>query len=157
MIPNLGKFQIIFIGSSINNKNIFIAENKHIKNNNEVKLLGITIDHKLTCTKYINNLCNTASKTFRTLRKIRKFLSREQTKRLSEAYIMSTFKYCYLIWVFYGKTKNKSINKIHKRTLRLIYDTEDATFEDLLGRDKSRTIHEDNLHKLLVEIYKSIH
>ena len=34
---------------------------------------------------------------------------------------------------------------------------EDATFEDLLGRDKSRTIHEDNLHKLLAEIYKSIH
>ena len=34
---------------------------------------------------------------------------------------------------------------------------EDATFEDLLGRDKSRTIHEDNLHKLLVKIYTSIH
>ena len=79
------------------------------------------------------------------LTRIRKFLSQEQTKRLSE------------IWVFCGKIENKSINKIHKRTLRLIYDTEDATFEDLLGRDKSRTIHEDNLHKLLVEIYKSIH
>ena len=34
---------------------------------------------------------------------------------------------------------------------------EDATFEDLLESDKSQTIHEDNLHKLLVEIYKSIH
>ena len=43
---------------------------------------------------------------------------------------MSTFKYCPLIWVFCAKTENKSINKIHKRTLRLIYDTEDATFED---------------------------
>ena len=81
----------------------------------------------------------------------------EQTKHLSEAYIISTFKYCHLIWVFCGKTENKSFNKIHKRTLRLIYDTDDATFDDLLGRDKSRTIHEDNLHKLLVEIYKSIH
>ena len=70
---------------------------------------------------------------------------------------MSTFKYCHLIWVFCGKTENKSINKIHKRTLRLIYDREDATFEDLLGRNKSQTIHEDNLHELLVEIYKSIH
>ena len=86
----------------------------------------------------------------RTLTRIRK--EQEQTKRLSEAYIISTFKYCHLIWVFSGKTENKSINKIHKRTIRLIYDTEHATFEDLLGRDKSRTIHEDNLHKLLVEI-----
>ena len=35
--------------------------------------------------------------------------------------------------------------------------TEDATFEDLLERDKSRTIHDDNTLKLLVEICKSIH
>ena len=70
---------------------------------------------------------------------------------------MSTFKYCLLIWVLCGKIENKSINKIHKRILRLIYDRKDATFEDLLERDKSRTIHEDNLNKLLVEIYKSIH
>ena len=54
MVANLGKFQIIFIGSSINNNNIiFIVENKQIKSNNEVKLLGITIDHKLTFTKHI--------------------------------------------------------------------------------------------------------
>ena len=70
---------------------------------------------------------------------------------------MSTFKYCLLIWVLWGKIENKSISKIHKRTLRLIYDRKDATFEDLLERDKSRTIHEDNLNKLLVEIYKLIH
>ena len=42
-------------------------------------------------------------------------------------------------------------------TLRLIYDTNNATFEDLLERGKSRTIHEDNLHKLLTEIHKSIY
>ena len=64
MVANPGKFQIIFLGSSINNNNIiFIVENKHIKSNNEVKLLGITIDHKLTFTKHMKNLCNTASKT----------------------------------------------------------------------------------------------
>ena len=93
----------------------------------------------------------------RTLTRIRKFLFQEQTKRLSEAYIMLSFKYCPLIWVYYGKIEDKSTNKVYKHTLRLIYDTEDATFEDLLERGKSRTILEDNLHKLLVEIYKSVH
>ena len=54
MVANPGKFQIIFLGSSINNNNIiFIVENKHIKSNNEVKRLGITIDHRLTFTKHI--------------------------------------------------------------------------------------------------------
>ena len=70
---------------------------------------------------------------------------------------MSTFKYCPLIWIFCIKTENKSINKINKRTLRLIYDKEGSTFEDLLERDKPRTIHADNIPTLLVKIYKSIH
>ena len=59
MVANPGKFHIIFVGSSINNNQIisdnnviFIVENKHIKSNNEVKLLEITIDHKLTFTKH---------------------------------------------------------------------------------------------------------
>ena len=71
MAANPGRFHITLLGSSINNNQImsdnsiiFIIENKHLKSNNEVKLLEITIDHKLTFTKYISNSCNTASKTF---------------------------------------------------------------------------------------------
>ena len=92
------KFLIMFLGSSINNNNVtFLMKNEHTKSTNEVKLLEITIDHKLTFTKHINNLCITASNRLRALTRIRKFLSKEQTKRLSEAYVMSTFKYCPLI------------------------------------------------------------
>ena len=58
--------------------------------------------------------------------------------------------------MFCGKIENKFINKIHKHTLQLIYDTEDANLESLLERDKLRNIHENNLQKLLVEIYKLI-
>ena len=78
MVGNPGKFQIIFIRSSINNINItFIIKNKHIKSTNEVKLLGIIIDHKLTFTKHINNLCNAASKTFESFYKNKNiFISR---------------------------------------------------------------------------------
>ena len=33
---------------------------------------------------------------------------------------------------------------------------EDANFEDLLIKDNSWTIHENNIHTLLIEIYKSL-
>ena len=56
-----------------------------------------------------------------------------------------------------GKTENNSINKIHKRTFQLIYEMQDAVFEDLLERDKSKYIHENNIYTLKIEIYKSIH
>ena len=47
--------------------------------------------------------------------------------------------------MFFGKSENKFINKIHKHTLRLIYDAENATLEDLLERENLRTILE--VHK----------
>ena len=40
----------------------------------------------------------------------------EQTKYLSEAYIMSAFKHCSLIWMFCNKASVNQINKIEKRT-----------------------------------------
>ena len=78
----------------------------------------------------------------------------EQAKRLSERYIMSTFTYCPLIWMIV--IKPCLINKIHKRSLRVIYEMENANFEDLLIKDSSSTIHENNIHTLLIEIYKSL-
>ena len=49
MAANSGKFQIMFLGSKIDNSKItFAIENKQIKCKKEVKLLGITIDEKLT-------------------------------------------------------------------------------------------------------------
>ena len=97
-----------------------------------MKLLGITIDEKLTFTKHIANICSLANNRLRALTRIRRYLSTEQTKYLSEAYIMSAFKYCPLIWMFCNKTSNNQINKIHKRTHRLVYEMQDANFEDLL-------------------------
>ena len=69
---------------------------------------------------------------------------------------MSTFTYCPLIWMYCSKTANNLINKIHKYSLRLKYEMEDANLEDLLIKDSSWTIHENNIHTLLIEIYKSL-
>ena len=92
----------------------------------------------------------------RALVRISKSLSFEQAKRLSEAYIISTFMYCPFIWMFFTTTANNLINKIHKRSLRVICEMEDANLEDLLIKYSSWTIHENNIHTLLIEIYKSL-
>ena len=64
MVANPRKFQIIFLGSNIDNSNIaFMIENKKVKSRAEVKVPGITIDNKLSFTIHIENLCSTASKS----------------------------------------------------------------------------------------------
>ena len=106
-----------------------------------MKLLGISINGKLNFTKHIANICSLANNRLRVLTRIRRFLSTEETKYLSEAYIMSAFKYCPLIWMFCNKTSSNQINKLHKRILRLVYEMEDANFEDLLLKDNSWNVH----------------
>ena len=43
-----------------------------------------------------------------------------------------------------------------KRALRALYGDYESTFEELLDKDKSLTIHKKNLQRLMVEIYKTI-
>ena len=56
--------------------------------------------------------------------------------------------------MFHSRTLNNKINKLHERALRLVYNDQKSTFKDLLNMDQSFTIHERNLQKLAIEMYK---
>ena len=69
---------------------------------------------------------------------------------------MSNFSHCPLISLFCSKGANNEINRIHKRALRALHGDYESTFEELLDKFKSLTIHKKNLERLIVEIYKTI-
>ena len=56
--------------------------------------------------------------------------------------------------MFCNKWLNNRINKIHECPLRTVYNYHQCTFEELLETDNSFTIHERNLQKLAVEMFK---
>ena len=78
------------------------------------------------------------------------------TKKLSllNAFFVSQFSYCPLAWMCHSRTLNSRINKLHERYLRVIYNYEKPTFQKLLEKDKSVSIHNRNLHILATEMYK---
>ena len=49
---------------------------------------------------------------------------------------------------------NTRINNIHYRALRLIYEDNTSSFEELLLKDGSVTIHHKNLQNLAIEMFK---
>ena len=58
------------------------------------------------------------------------------------AFTTSHFSYCPLVWMFHIKTLNNRINKILVEVLRLVFKNEAfVSFDDLLKRDKSVSIH----------------
>ena len=48
------------------------------------------------------------------------------------------------------------INKLQERALRLINDDQKSNFEDLICKNKENTIHQRNLHALMIEVTKVI-
>ena len=56
--------------------------------------------------------------------------------------------------MFHGRIVNKKINHLHERALRIAYKDYIGSFEDLLKRDKSVTIHHRNIQSLAIELFK---
>ena len=49
------------------------------------------------------------------------------------------------------------INRLHERALRIVYNDDHLTFNELLKLDNSVTIHHKNIQKVAIEVYKCIH
>ena len=59
--------------------------------------------------------------------------------------------------MFHSRRTNNKINRLHERALRIVYDDDVSTFDQLLAMDKSFCIHHQNIQRLLTEIYKALH
>lgn len=140
---------------SNHNKDIFInVEEEIIECSNSVKLLGVTIDNKLDFGEHVSKLCKKASQKLHALARISNLMSREKLRILMKAFIESHFAYCPLTWMFHNRKLNNRINRLHERALRLVYKDIHLTFDELLRKDNSFSIHHRNLQKLATEMYK---
>ena len=73
---------------------------------------------------------------------------------LMNAFFNSQFSYCPLVWMCHSRSINTKINNLHYRALRMIYRDDSASFEELLVKDESATIHHRNLQSLVTEMFK---
>ena len=138
-------------------ENISIAVDREIIEASEkVKLLGVTIDNKLDFNEHVSNICKKVSTKLHALARISNFMNPQKLRMLMKAFIESQFSYCPLVWMFHSRLLNNRINKLHERALRLVYKDTTLTFERLLEKDNSFTIHHRNIQKLAIEIYKVI-
>ena len=108
-------------------------------------LLGITIDLELKFNKHIKDLCKRASFKLNALRRRRKYLGTEKARILANAFIESQLNYVRLIWMFASKMVIKKICKLQYRTLKVVYNEYDKSYEELLEMNKSASIHQKHL------------
>ena len=109
--------------------------------NNDAKLLGVTIDRDLEFDKRVLKLCSKANQKLSALSRMANLLSLNKRRTLFKVFVESQFKYCPIVWMFHSRRTNKKINRLHERALRIVYDDVVSTFDQLLAMDKSFCIH----------------
>ena len=132
------------------------VDNYEIKNSNEEKLLGITIDNKLTFEKNVYKLCRKANKILHVLSRVSHYMGERKRRIIMKAFINSPFCYCPLVWMFHSRQLNNRINKIQERALRIVYKDYNSTFNKLLIKGNSVSIHNKNTQALAIELYKIV-
>ena len=64
------------------------------------------------------------------------------------------FGYCTLTWMFHSRLFNNKINSIHERALRITYQDRISSFQKLLNKENSVSIHQRNFQALAAEMFK---
>ena len=160
MKPNQGKCHLLVADidhKSYSSNSYIYLDNTFLENEESVKFLGVTIDQNLDFEEHITLSLNEGNKKLHALMRIAKYLTQDKLRLIMKTFIESQFNYCPLIWMCHSRDPNQRINKLHDRALRVVYKNSKLTFEQLLEKDELFTIHERNLQKLAIEMYKVKH
>ena len=115
-----------------------------IKNSSSEKLLFVT---------HVSDICTKVSQKLSALSRIGHLMLPNRRKDIVNAFVLSQFGYCPLVWMFHSRKLNNRINN-HKRALRIVYQDCKSSFHELLVKDESFTIHERNIQTLAIELYR---
>ena len=119
-----------------------------------VTLLGVIIDNKLDFSSHVELLLKKGNQKLHALARISKYVSKDKLKLIMNTFIKSQLNYCPLLWMFHSRTLNNRINRLHERALRIVYQNEELSFQELLELSGDVTIHQKNLQRLATEMYK---
>ena len=128
--------------------------NDRIWESKYVKLLRINIDRSLKFDFHMLKVCSKANRKLTILRRMSKFLTFEKRRVLIKTHFEYQSKYFPLVWMFHGRQVHNKINRLHERALRMIYENSTSSFDTLLEKDMSFSVHDRNIQQLALEMYK---
>ena len=99
-------------------------------------------------------MCKKASQKLNAIARMIPEMSVNKSRTLVNGFFKALFNYCPLIWMCHKRSYNNRINRLHERALRMVYNDKRSSFEELLRKDGSVSIHVRNIQVLMIELYK---
>ena len=139
---------------TISENDHFILNGIKLPNSCEEKILGVITDNELKFDPHIRSMWKKAAQKLGVQNRISSLLDPEKKRLVFNAVTKSQFNYCPLM--FSSRRYNNLINRIHERSLRTIYNDTYSTFQELLQRKKSVSIHHKDIQFLTAELLKVV-
>ena len=156
-------FDIILTKSNTDKSHLSVSSNEketikigshEIVSTKRYKLFGVHLDNGLSFGYRISEICKKASRKVCALTRVTSGMSLSGKGTLMNAFFNSQFNYYFLIWMCYSLENNNKMNRLHERCLRITCNDKRSSFNALLEKDGSVSIHERNIKILTTEIFK---
>ena len=153
---NTDKCHLIVVGSKHEHVCAQIG-NDLLWEGREYRLLGLTIDNQLKFDTHIKSLVKTAHQKLSALIRYAGILNFGKRRKLMKSFIESQFAYSPLTWMLHDRGLEHLINRVHESALRCVYLDDVSSFNELLEKDKSFSIHHRNIQSMAIVMYKTKH
>ena len=157
MQANPGKFHVIAVcQKSASVIKDFKIAGTEIKCEEQVKLLGIEIDFLLNFDAQISIICKNVARQLNVLQRLSNFLNENTRLTVFKSFIRSNFNFCPIIWHFCSQTNTEKLEKLQHRALRIVYNDFQSSYEDLLHRVNTTTLHLGRMQSIAIETFKCL-
>ena len=155
MQANPDKFQAIVLNRKFKNAiSSFSVNGSDIVPESTVKLLGIYIDDELNFNKHVSTVCKKAATQVNAFYRLSSMLTYDSKLKVYDAFIMSNFAYCPIVWNSCGTENSKNLENVNKRALRVVFDDRISSYKDLLQKINRPMLFTGSQQLIAVQTYK---
>jgi hypothetical protein len=157
MQANAPKFQVAFFTRAKDLHGIKVSMNDVVlSSQSHVKLLGVTVDGKLTFDRHVAEICKRAGIHVNGLYRLATYLPKESLMKIYVSFVVPNFLYCPLSWHFCSQSNSKKLEKVQERAFRIILNDLDSSYKGMLEKTKSQSLYINRLRLIMIEIFKAL-
>ena len=151
---NISKYQAMTVRNKSDQSIKFDICNRIVYPKENLKLLGVIIDEKLTFSDHISYVCTKVIKLIGVLMRLRNLIPTTTKLSLYKTAILPHLTYCSLVWHFCRASDERKLERVNERGLRAVYFNWSTTYSDLLARAKMTTLYNRRLQDIAILMYK---
>ena len=102
-------------------------DENEVKSSDYLKILGITIENKLTFSEHIGNICKKTSCKVGVFLRLRNLIPWSAKLQLHKSNILPHLTYCDIVWYFCNSSDKKKLERIQERALRAVFKYKSET------------------------------